>query len=175
MILPKEMSTIESCETSMSELLMNDELGGITQWYRNTSPSGIAGIEPPLLASRALVQALRSNGFAVIRVDVAPVESERDLFVSLSEACRFPEPVDSWPALEDALCDLVWNRTVPGGLVFIYQHPVMLGWSALSKLIDVMETARAVWASEGRSLLLLLPEERLRARAVSSDVELMLT
>lgn len=115
----------------------------LLEYSRQASAAAVHFVSPVEAANVA-----REFSGAVMKLSIAGVESDKDLFVLLAQALKFPEYFGhNWDALDECLADIKWLP--PAGCVLVCTHAGM-AWSqcpaTFGKLISAWLDAARSWA-----------------------------
>ena len=123
------------------------------------SESAVVEVPGLVLASPALVAALRASHWFVARLDRAPVVDKATLLHALYQSGKYPAGFGfNWDALLDALRDLEWLEPA-AGIAFVWHAPDVLEARApevYATFLDVVADAQAHRAARGYALLRVL-------------------
>jgi hypothetical protein len=95
--------------------------------------------------SDEILDATRSSGIRVVRVDLAGAAGKDRLIAGVAAALQFPAWFGgNWDALEDCLCDLSWMPAA--GYVLLLEGATAAPLVDRGTLVDILAAAAASWA-----------------------------
>jgi hypothetical protein len=108
-------------------------------------------------------EVLDAAGGSTLSISRIPAPAKAALLRTMAKQLDFPDWFgENWDALEDCLTDLSWHEAA--GYVLLLEQFHTLGSGDLATLTDVLSSAAAFWAAQGKPFFAVFvdPERTLK-------------